>query len=130
VEIFLQSPLLGVGYGSHRTSSLLTSLLSNVGLVGTMAFLWLNFAVFRRGLRACRGASDPGLASLAYALIVGMATLLPVMLIAKSMIALIHGWYWLLIAMLEGCYRIYRREAIVESDDRPAMAEGQPVVAG
>jgi hypothetical protein len=129
VEVFLQSPLLGVGYGSHRTSSLLTSLLSNVGLAGTLAFLWFNAVVFRRGLRACRRSSNPGLTSMAYALLVGLGTLLPVMLIAKSMIALIHGWYWLLVAMLEGIYRVYRLEASATADERSPVPDGCPAAA-
>jgi len=130
VEIFLQSPILGVGYGSHRTASLLTSLLSNVGAVGTLAFLWFNVVIFRRGLLACRRSANPEMVSISYALLVSLATLLPVMLIGKSMIALIHGWYWLLLAMLEACYRIYRREtATTAEDEHPPVADGYPAAA-
>jgi len=131
VQVFLKSPILGVGYGSHRTTSLLTSLLSNVGAVGTLAFLLLNVLVFRRGLRACRRSSNEEVVALSYALLASLATLLPTMLIAKSMIALIQGWYWLLLAMLEGCYRVYRWEAVTTRDDEHApVADGYPAIAG
>jgi len=130
VEVFLKSPILGVGYGSHRTASLLTSLLSNVGALGTLAFLWFNGVIFRRGLRVCRRSADSVLISISYALLVTLATLLPVMLIGKSMIALIHGWYWLLLAMQEGCYRVYLRESAPETVEEPSpIADGHPLAA-
>jgi len=130
VQVFLQSPILGVGYGSHRTASLLTSLLSNVGAVGTLAFLWFNALIFRRGLRVCRRSANPELVSISYALLISLATLLSAMLIGKSIIALIHGWYWLLLAMQEACYRLYRREAVaMAEDEHPSVADGFPAVA-
>jgi len=40
INVFLQSPLFGVGYGHNRTTSYFSFLLSNVGIVG---FLLFNF---------------------------------------------------------------------------------------
>jgi O-antigen ligase len=130
VKVFLSSPVLGVGYGSHRTGSLLTSLLSNVGILGTLAFFLFNVIVFRRGLRVCRNSDNRHLVSICYALLVSFSTLLPVMLIGKSIIALVQGWYWLLLALVEGCYRIHRQETqATASAAEVAPSEGGAVIA-
>ena len=107
----------------------MTSLLSNVGVLGTAAFFLFNVLVFRRGLRVCRRSDNRELVSTCYALLVSFSTLLPVMLVGKGMVALALGWYWLLLAMVESCYRIYvqdSRAAVVQ----PAVDERQPVIAG
>jgi O-antigen ligase len=117
VEVFLDSPILGVGFGSHRTASLLTSLLSNVGLVGTLAFLWFNIVIVRRAVRVCRRSRDPQLISVCYALLIAFGTLFPVMLIAKGMVALAQGWYWLILAMIETCHRLYLQQSAEVVDD-------------
>lgn len=43
LDIFIKSPIFGVGYGHNRTNSYFTFLLSNVGIVG---FCLLNFFCF------------------------------------------------------------------------------------
>jgi hypothetical protein len=43
LKIALDTHGLGVGLGSNRTSSLLTSLVSNVGVAGLLVFLWMYF---------------------------------------------------------------------------------------
>lgn len=132
VEVFSKSPLLGVGYGSHRTGSLLTSLLSNVGVLGTSAFFLFNVLVFARGVKVCRRSGNRELVSITFALLVSFATLLPAMLIGMTMVAIIQGWYWLLMAMVEACYRIHLQEAgvsapsAVVSEERPVAATSVP----
>jgi len=122
VEVFSKSPLLGVGYGSHRTGSLLTSLLSNVGVLGTSAFFLFNGLVFARGVKVCRRSGNRELVSITFALLVSFATLFPTMLIGMTMVAIVQGWYWLLMAMMGACYRIHLQAARVPSP-RPVVSE-------
>jgi hypothetical protein len=46
VQLLLQTYGLGVGLGSNRSSSFLTTLISNVGVAGTLAFLVFYFKLF------------------------------------------------------------------------------------
>jgi hypothetical protein len=54
------------------------------------------------------------------------------MLIGMTMVAIIQGWYWLLMAMVEACYRIHLQEAgvsapsAVVSEERPVAATSVP----
>lgn len=109
-EVFAASPLLGVGYGSHRALSLLIFLLSNVGVVGTFFFLLLNVVVFRHAIIAMNNTTNPNLAVLCFATAVTHAGILPTLLVAKSETGFSFGWLWLLLGMMEAEYRIYRRE--------------------
>jgi hypothetical protein len=46
LQLLLQTYGLGVGLGSNRASSLLATLLSNVGIAGTVVFLMFYFRLF------------------------------------------------------------------------------------
>jgi hypothetical protein len=73
LELFVHTYGLGLGLGSNRASSLLTTLLSCVGLLGTLAFgifyfklftnlpkeyAWLKWAAFALLLNMCIDISD------------------------------------------------------------------------
>jgi hypothetical protein len=73
LQLFAQTYGLGLGLGSNRVSSLLTTLLSCVGLLGTLAFgmfyfklfanlpdeyAWLKWAAFALLLNMCLDISD------------------------------------------------------------------------
>lgn len=108
-EVFSKSPLLGVGYGSHRALSLVIVLLANIGIVGVLAFLAFNGAVFFHAIRTMNRSQDPELASIAFALAVTHPAFLLTMFVGKSETSFSFGWLWLLLAMMEASYRIYRR---------------------
>lgn len=98
LHVFPKSPWLGVGWGAHRTAVLLISLLTNLGIVGTTAFFAFNWSALRALKRRVGRAADD-LDALRLATLSALATLLVVMLIAKSAVAMIQGWYWVLVAM-------------------------------
>jgi len=110
ISVFAHSPIMGVGYGSHRTNSLLTSMLSNVGLIGTASFLWFNWVLFSRALHVYRHSANATLASVALATMIALATVLPILLAAVSILALVFGWYWMLLALMEATYRVHRAQ--------------------
>jgi len=104
-QIFLRYPWLGVGIGSHRTTAVLSTLLSNVGLLGTLPFLLLNLTIFRRGVYVCRNSKDPDEAILSLCLLISLATVFGTMLFAKALSSLLYLFYWLLLAMLAAVNR-------------------------
>lgn len=114
-EVFMKAPILGVGYGSHKTSALFFTLLANVGIVGLTMFLWLNIFIFRRAWKAMVFTRTPDLAQITFAIITSYLSMMPLLLFVKSLVSILFGWYWLLLAMLEACYRLYKKEGISHS---------------
>jgi hypothetical protein len=100
-EVFARSPLLGVGYGSHRSLSFGTFLLANVGIVGAFAFAGFNGAAVFRGLRTATRASRGIDRQIALGAVVAFLATVPTMMIAKGAVTLLFGWYWFLIAVLD-----------------------------
>jgi hypothetical protein len=107
-EVFMKSPLIGVGYGSHRSLTLISYLLSNVGIIGTIAFLWFNAVIFLHVVKVMNRTEDATLASFAFALAWTHVALLGTMFVGKSVVSFVFGWLWLILAMSESCYRIHR----------------------
>jgi hypothetical protein len=86
-KIFIKYPLLGVGIGSCRSTSLMTSILSNTGIFGTVTFLLFNFSLFRKIFKLyLMSDREEGLFYLA--LLATFLTLFTLMLIARSISAL------------------------------------------
>jgi hypothetical protein len=106
-EVFAKSPILGVGYGSHRALSLIVFLLANTGVVGLLTFLLFNGTALLHAVKAMNRAADPELASIAFALAVTHLSLLAVLSV-KSDVALAFGWLWMTAALCEACYRLHR----------------------
>ncbi|MCS3697430.1 hypothetical protein GGP73_002133 [Salinibacter ruber] len=107
-EVFLVSPILGVGYGSHLSLSLFSVLLSNVGLVGFGVFAGFLFVVFRNATRAARRA--PGaLQVIAFMALLIFVPLFGTLFVAKATSAINYGLTWTVIALTESSYQVYRR---------------------
>lgn len=109
-EVFAKSPLFGVGYGSHRALSLAVFLLADIGIVGLLAFLAFNGVAFLHAVRTMNRAQDPGLSSLAFALAVTHPAFLLTLFVGKSETSFSFGWLWLLLAMMDASYRIYKAQ--------------------
>lgn len=113
-NVFAESPILGVGYGSHRTLSLVVFLLANTGIVGLITFLALNATAFTHIVKAMNQARDPELASIAFAIAVAHVSLVAILTI-KGDVALTFGWMWVVIGLAEACYRLQRRQSRLRS---------------
>jgi len=107
-EVFLASPILGVGYGSHLSLSLATFLLSNVGLVGFGIFVAFLFVVFRNAVRTARKAHMP-LNRIAFTSLLVFIPFLGTLLVAKSTAGMNFGITWTVIALVEATHQVYRR---------------------
>ena len=108
-KLFMQYPVLGVGIGSNRTAALLSSLLCNIGLLGTVPFLLFNGIVLRNGLEVCQKTANVSLAIITLALLVSFASSFGVMLFGKSDTSLHFLPYWLILAMITASYRFYKK---------------------
>ena len=62
IEIFVETNFFGVGLGSHRASSLFSTLLATIGAFGTVVWLWFNW----RLLKSSPLASQSGFALRVY----------------------------------------------------------------
>lgn len=101
LKIFLQYPLLGVGIGSNKASSLLPGLLSNAGLIGTALFLAFNAFLIKHTLSLFRNDTLPvEIRVTGLSLSISQILLLGTSLFAKSIGILIYPLYWLLCAMM------------------------------
>ena len=111
LKIFARYPLLGIGFGSNQSGSLLMNLLSNIGLLGTLPFLFFNWLAFKKGMKVYRTSTNDNLAVISLALIVSFVSLFWVMLLQSS-VSLTLSYYWLILAMLVAAYRFYENESI------------------
>lgn len=50
IKIIIETNFLGVGMGSHRSSSLLTNMLSQVGIIGTLLFIFFSYYIIKNSL--------------------------------------------------------------------------------
>jgi hypothetical protein len=93
---FQQFPILGIGWGSATSHDLLVKLLSNVGLVGTFAFLGAIFWVLRANWRAMSPlVSSTSLSRAAWSL--GLAAFLFTSVLITFPLA--FGNFWLVLGM-------------------------------
>lgn len=94
VELFFINPIFGIGYGSHRSTTFILSLLVNLGLVGTTIFflMILDLIFKKRDISFKKGISK------------GLSTALLVWIIlspiSQTGVALLFPWLWLAIGLL------------------------------
>ncbi|WP_251931502.1 hypothetical protein [Salinibacter ruber] len=109
-NVFLSSPILGVGYGSHLSLSFVTFLLANIGVLGFGAFLAFIYTVFRNSKKTAKKAKG----TLEKAAFMGSFVFVPffgTLFIGKSAVSMLFGLTWAVIALAEATYQVYRRES-------------------
>ncbi|WP_276299020.1 hypothetical protein [Halorussus lipolyticus] len=96
-ELVSVRPLLGLGVGTHQTTSLFGTILVETGVVGLALFVGYHLRAFRDcAMLETDSASDR---PLAVALAVGGLTLFLTLLVARSASALQLPWYWFAVAL-------------------------------
>lgn len=109
VELFVRSPVLGIGWGSHRSASLLTVFLANTGLIGTLAFISVNLFAVRKSLFVYRHTTCHQTSAIALSASTAFLILLIVLLLGQSTVALNFVYYWGLLALCYGVYNVSAR---------------------
>lgn len=112
LDIFFRSPWLGIGYGSHRTTSLLISLLTNIGIIGFGTFLYFNLTIFFKFLKIDYIVRTTPLHFVFMFLFLSFITLIPVYLIGKSTVVFMYGWYWFMLALMSSFVRLIKATTI------------------
>ena len=94
IDLFMTNPLIGIGYGGHRSTTLISSLLVNLGLIGTFIFFFMIFNIIFKNKNVILNKSLP----------MGLSTALLVWTIlspiSQTGVALLFPWLWLVIGLL------------------------------
>ncbi|WP_263351554.1 O-antigen ligase family protein [Acidicapsa acidisoli] len=93
---FVQYPILGIGWGSATSHDLIIKLLSNVGILGTLAFLGAMFSVIRADWRALDSLRIPSSLSRS-AWFLSLAVFLATSILIEF--PLVFGNFWLVVGM-------------------------------
>jgi len=111
LSIALRYPLLGVGVGGNKAFALIPALLSNIGFLGTGAFLAFNSVILWKAFRVFKTTRSTEVRSICSSLIITFVGMFGVMSIGKSLASLTCPWYWLLLALMVAIYRIEIKSA-------------------
>lgn len=96
-ELFHARPILGLGVGSHQTTSLFGTILVETGLAGLALFVAYHVQAFRDCVTLDRHNETDR--TLAVALAVGGTTVFLTLLFTRSASALQLPWYWFSVAL-------------------------------
>ncbi|MFW6008412.1 MAG: O-antigen ligase family protein [archaeon] len=117
-DIFLKSPILGVGYGSHRSPSAIMTLLANTGLIGTTLFILFNVCSIRKALILKKYINNNFLKNNLYSFGLVALVYLILMIFAKSISFILFLFYWINLALITSTYKIYKGDYSNENSHR------------
>ncbi len=107
LDIFLKNPILGVGYGSSLSLSFGAFLISNLGIVGTSLFFIFVFLSFRNASYVAR-SSGQEIGVIAFSIVLILPPFMGVLLTGMGAFALNLGITWLLLAMADATYQVFK----------------------
>jgi hypothetical protein len=109
MQIFMQNPILGIGYGRNRSFEITTTLLSNIGLLGFVTFVMLIGASLRMTNLIPLMTKDKLLISVSYGLKYSLMLSLFAMLIAIPDLTFMY--FWLVLSLISSVYNLARKTA-------------------
>jgi len=98
-EIFKKYPLLGVGYGSNRSLSVSTFLLSNIGIVGFAVFLMVVIYPVRTLFYNISATQKKEVQVFLMGMCLSIVTMVILMMFAKSESSMLFLYFWVLLAI-------------------------------
>jgi len=108
LEIFQNFPLFGVGYGSHRTTSLASSLLANTGIIGFGTFIiFISYIIFSLG-KIMKLTTDYNFYLISKYIILSIISFIPLLLVFIPIVGISFGYTWLIIALGVSIIQIYK----------------------
>jgi len=108
---FLNSPILGVGYGSERSLALSAFLLSNTGLLGFLSFSFFGAFLMRKMWNILRSRlATANQKTLALGLFISFGTMFVLMQFAKSESSLLFHYFWIIGACMLALHRLYKQK--------------------
>jgi hypothetical protein len=100
-QLFLVSPLLGIGWGSNRTNELTSQLLSTTGLIGVFSFILAHFVLFKSNTALIRYLGKLGyplLSAYPEVLLIALSVRLFSKIVSEP--SLIPLDYWILVGLM------------------------------
>jgi hypothetical protein len=97
---FVESPVLGVGYGNDRSLAMSTFLLANTGILGFTAFLAFLLSVAIRPIKVLRSRTESAASrNLALGIAISFVSTCIVLQFAQSESSLLFMYLWVLVAV-------------------------------
>ena len=109
LELLKSSPLLGLGYGSARSTSGFITILTNTGILGGFVFSCFYFILFKKSLYLYRSLIFKMLSSFMLSSSLLIITYFSLFVIAKAISMLLFIYTWVIFAMISGLYLSYTR---------------------
>lgn len=119
-QSFLESPILGLGYGSERSLAVSAFLLSNTGLVGFCSFTFLGLFLMKKMWNIMKSKyASPDQKTYALGFFISFGTMFTLMQFAKSESSLLFHYFWIIGACMLALYRIHKsqKQAILNASD-------------
>jgi len=105
-DIFLKSPFLGVGYGSHRTPSVFFTLLANTGIIGVVLFMLFNFLIIKKGIKVYKHNPNTEISIVMLALTLVSIIYVFFIIFAHPVLFINFFFYWIVLALISASYKI------------------------
>lgn len=113
LDIFIKSPIFGVGYGHNRTNSYFTFLLSNVGIIGFVLMNFFCIYLIIMPLKKLRNMS-PDLKTDCLIYVTMFIITYLINFAFSSSVAIAFGWFWTNAAILGSILRWRNLEGMEE----------------
>lgn len=117
---FLESPIMGLGYGSERSLALSAFLLSNTGLAGFLSFIFFGLFLMKKMWDVMKSRHSTGnQKTWALGFFISFGTMFSLMQFAKSESSLLFHYFWIITACMLALNRIFKsqREILNRASD-------------
>jgi hypothetical protein len=110
LDIFMQNPIIGTGYGKNRSFDLITTMLSNTGILGLLSFSMMILTAITLTISVERFTSNRMFKVLAYGL--RYSLILGIFAMCISIPDLIFQFFWLILSFISSLYNIAKNEQL------------------
>ncbi len=108
LEVFLQNPIIGTGWGRNRSFDLATTLLANIGIIGFASYILVMMTIFRIVLRVHQRSHDHTLSTIGLSFFYALILALFACFIAIPDFLFLY--FWVLLGLAASLLTIYKRE--------------------
>jgi hypothetical protein len=109
LSIFMQNPIIGTGFGKSRSFDLITTILSNTGILGLLSFIMMILAAINLTTDVEKSTVNRLFKSLAYGLRYSLIMGLFAMCI--SIPDLVFQFFWLILSFISSLHNISYKES-------------------
>jgi hypothetical protein len=110
LSIFMQNPIIGTGYGKNRSFDLITTILSNTGILGLLSFSIMILASIKLAKSVEEFTDNRMFRSLAYGF--RYSLILGIFAMCISVPDLIFQFFWLILSFISSLYNIAKNERL------------------